>query len=511
MYDQYFGFQESPFSVTPDPHFFYDNPVYLEAYAALRYGIAAKKGFIAVTGEVGTGKTTLLRKLMHDLDKTVHFACILNTLLSFDDLLWIALRDLGVPTKRKDRVALLDDLNSYLVEQLNKGHVVCLLIDEAQNLDDETLEGLRLLSNLETNKQKLLQIVLVGQPELNAKLDKPALRQLKQRIAVQCKIVPLRDEEVGPYIDFRLEVASYRSGGLFDAEAVREIARYSKGIPRLINILCDNALVITFAASQKRVSAKMIREAVSDLRWGAEALIEESDIVAASPADEATSRPSQRKLSPAVRLGIGIFLVIVVLVSAVMLGDHKRFFTGVSIFRQDPGEKIVVPARVQDLPQRTSQTETTEPKSTPESNRTERVIIDYGSTVYEIARDSYGVNAFFGLDLIREFNPHIPNLNRVYPGQELSLPPLSPATLMRIKPDGSYYLLVGSFPSRTEAEELAQRIARTGHRVAIKSRRVSDDIVLYRIEIDDLNNIEEATRTFDDGMKNAWFKFAGTR
>ena len=216
-------------------------------------------------------------------------------------------------------------------------------------------------------------------------------------------------------------------------------------------------------------------------------------------------------MRPVVRVGMGIFLVIVVLVFALLVGDPKRFFTGVSIFRQDPTEKIVLSAPVPDLLPKISPTENTKPRSTRESNWTERVIIDYGSTVYEIARDAYGVNAFLGLDLIREFNPHIPNLNRVYPGQELSLPPLSPATLMRIKPDGSYYLLVGSFPSRTEAEELAQRITRTGHRVAIKSRRVSDDILLYRIEIDDLNSVEEATRIFDDGMKNAWFKFTGTR
>ena len=161
---------------------------------------------------------------------------------------------------------MLQGLNDYLIKQLKQGHIVSVLVDEAQNLSDEALEGLRLLSNLETDQEKLLQIVLMGQPELERKLDQPTLRQLKQRVAVQCRLDPLKDEEVGPYIDFRLRVAGYEGKGLFHRDAVQEIAFYSKGIPRLMNIICDNALLNAYARSQETVSADIIREVARDLR-----------------------------------------------------------------------------------------------------------------------------------------------------------------------------------------------------------------------------------------------------
>ena len=266
MYEQHFGFRESPFSITPDPRFFYANSVYLEAYANLRYGIEAKKGFIAVTGEVGTGKTTLLRKLMLSLDKTIQTVLVFNTDVTFNELLRVISRELGLQTAGKDRLSMIEALNDYLIEQLEHGRTVCMLIDEVQNLSDESLEGLRLLSNLETDRQKLLQIVLMGQPELQAKLDQSHLRQLKQRIAIRSELARLRDDEVGSYINFRIRVAGCDNPELFHSDAVEKIAFYSKGIPRLINVICDNALVIAFAGSEKYVSPEVIGEVVRDLR-----------------------------------------------------------------------------------------------------------------------------------------------------------------------------------------------------------------------------------------------------
>ena len=270
MYNSYFGFLESPFSVTPDPRFFYTNPIYQEAYAILRYGIEAKKGFIVITGEVGTGKTTLLRKLMRNLEDTVHSVFIFNTDLSFPELLQLTLHDLGLAPKEASKVTMLQQLNDYLIKQLKQGHTVAMLIDEAQNLSDDALENLRLLSNLETDQEKLLQIVLMGQPELEAKLDQPKLRQLKQRVALQCRLAPLKDEEVGPYIDFRLRAVGCEDKDLFHPNAIQQIAFYSKGIPRLINIICDNALLCAYARSKKIVSADMIKEVARDLRVGSE-------------------------------------------------------------------------------------------------------------------------------------------------------------------------------------------------------------------------------------------------
>jgi len=204
LYNSYFGFAESPFTATPDPRFFYTNPIYEEAFATLQYGVEAKKGFIVITGEVGTGKTTLLRKLMRHLQDTINSVFIFNTLLSFPELLQVILHDLGLRSNELSKVIMFQELNEYLIKQLKQGHIVSVLIDEAQNLSDEALEGLRLLSNLETDREKLLQIVLMGQPELNARLDQPTLRQLKQRVASQCRLAPLKKDEAGRYIDFRL-------------------------------------------------------------------------------------------------------------------------------------------------------------------------------------------------------------------------------------------------------------------------------------------------------------------
>jgi general secretion pathway protein A len=266
MYGKHFGLVELPFSVTPDPRFSYTNSLYREAFATLRYGIEARKGFIVITGEAGTGKTTLLRRLMRTVEATVHTAFIFNTHLSFTELLRLVLNELGVVNSAQDRLTLMAHLNDYLIEQLNKNHIVSLLVDEAQDLSDEMLEELRLLSNLETDRAKLIQIVLMGQPELERKLDQPELRQLKQRVAVRCRLAPLRSDEVAPYINSRLKTVGYEGKELFDLGSVQKIALYSKGIPRLINVICDNALLIAYASSQSEVSAKIVDEVGRDLQ-----------------------------------------------------------------------------------------------------------------------------------------------------------------------------------------------------------------------------------------------------
>lgn len=280
MYAERFGFSQPPFSVTPDPQIFFTNRVYQDAFAALQYGVLAKKGFVVVTGEVGTGKTTLIRKLLHSLGPAVHSVFIFNTQVNFPELLRLILDDLGLTRESEDKLALLAILNHYLIECLKQGRIVTLLIDEAQNLSDEALEGLRLLSNLETDTEKLLQIILVGQPELETKLAQPQLRQLKQRISFHCRLAPLKKEEVGAYVEFRLHAAGFQGKIPFDPEAVETIAFYSRGIPRLVNSICDNALRAAFAAGAAGVSAPMVEKAASDLRLGREPLpVEEADRV----------------------------------------------------------------------------------------------------------------------------------------------------------------------------------------------------------------------------------------
>ena len=525
MYKQYFGFVESPFSITPDPNFFYNNPVYDEALANLRYGIEAKRGFIAVTGEVGTGKTTLLRKLMRELRNSIHFAFIYNTELTFNELLQVILMDLGLSPHGKDRLAMIDELNAYLLEQLQQGEIVCLLIDEVQNLSDESLEGLRLLSNLETDREKLLQIVLMGQPELNARLDQPNLRQLKQRIAIQCELAPISGKEVAAYINFRLQTAGCERQDIFSKDAVRKIAFYSKGIPRLINVMCDNALVIAYAASQKFVSGDVIEEVAHDLRLAPETQHTEptespngarTGGKAIKPHDQTSDgshQPYKRFLSS---VGVPALLVVSGFLAAVSLIGTGSFVStlrrSIHSLKSDVNESLpllnpVNPPPGKTLPDREIAEVTIREQASRDSEMNvanDRLIIQYGSTIYEIAADHYGSNVATGMDLIKEVNPGIRDLNWVAAGQELLLPRLRPENLIRHHGDGSYSLIISSFLNRSEADTSARRISREGYHFTITPNRVSNDLVLHRLEIEGLRSVGEATQAWETSIRNKW-------
>ena len=265
LYTPYFGLTEAPFRATPDPRTFYSNDVYREAYATLQYGVLERKGFIVLTGEIGTGKTTLLRRLMEGLGPPVRFVLFYNTTLDFDETVEFICGELDLAVDGLNRVQRLQRLNDLLIAEARQGGNVVLLIDEAQNLGADVLENLRLISNLETSTEKLLQVVLVGQPELDAKLCHPALRQVAQRIALRYHLTPLRDHEIADFIDHRLR----RCGAvrrLFTAEAVARIAAYSNGVPRLINIICDGALLTAYGAGMPLVSGAVVDEVAADLR-----------------------------------------------------------------------------------------------------------------------------------------------------------------------------------------------------------------------------------------------------
>jgi general secretion pathway protein A len=232
----------------------------------LYYGIESKKGFVVVTGEVGTGKTTLLRRLRCNLKSTHHTVFIFNTLLTFDELLENILCNLAIHRQGAGRVAMLEALNDFLLEKIKVGHVVSVLIDEAHNLTEDVLEGVRLLSNMETDREKLIQIILVGQNELEAKLNSPSLRQLKQRVSLWSRLDCLSLADTERYIRHRLEVAGYRGPELFDPSSLKLIGEHAAGTPRLINSICDNALLTCFAGSEKVVTAEIIHEVMRDLR-----------------------------------------------------------------------------------------------------------------------------------------------------------------------------------------------------------------------------------------------------
>jgi general secretion pathway protein A len=265
MYTKAFGLSEKPFTVTPNPRFLYLSKHHLEALDHLRYGIQEKMGFVVVTGEVGTGKTTLLRALLEGLGDDTNTALVFNTRVTGVQLLKLILTDLGIDAAELEKDEMVGALNEFLVRQVKEERNTVVVIDEAQNLGPETLEELRLLSNLETDQAKLLQILLVGQPELNHLLNLPQLRQLRQRITVMYHLQPLSLEETGEYIRHRLSVAGATRDDLFTPEAVQGIFYYARGFPRLVNILCDRALLAAYADDKTQVDRPLVDEVQREL------------------------------------------------------------------------------------------------------------------------------------------------------------------------------------------------------------------------------------------------------
>lgn len=265
MYDQFYGFREPPFNITPDPRFLFFSDRHREAYNHILFGIRERKGFIQITGEVGAGKTTLCRALLDELGPNYVTALILNPCLNPTQLLRTILKELGLQPEKADRSTCLEMLNQFLLEQLAQGNDVVLLIDEAQDLDAELLEQIRLLSNLETDQRKLLQIVLVGQPELRDKLNDRSLRQLRQRITVRYHLTPLSRPEVEHYIHHRLQVVGANGRPAFTPWAIRSVFRYSGGIPRLVNAVCDKALLAGFVDGTDLLTWRQVRRAIREL------------------------------------------------------------------------------------------------------------------------------------------------------------------------------------------------------------------------------------------------------
>ncbi len=267
MYCDFFGFTEKPFTITPNPQFIFLSSIHREAYARLLYGVDSHAGFIALTGEVGTGKTTLLRTLLTQLDQEKYkSALIFNSCVSAEQLLASICREFGVEAGEQTRFGYLDALNLFLLEQNSAGRTVLLVIDEAQNLDPEVLEQVRMISNLETERDKLIQIILAGQPELNAVLKRHDLRQLNQRITVRCRLAPMKVDDVSQYIHHRVKVAGSRIPGIFSPAAIRKIYRFSRGIPRLINVACEQALVLAWTREIRTVSPSMATEIIQELQ-----------------------------------------------------------------------------------------------------------------------------------------------------------------------------------------------------------------------------------------------------
>jgi general secretion pathway protein A len=270
MYREHYGLLRAPFEMTPDPAFLYLGETHREGLATLVYGVQSGKGFVMLTGEVGTGKTTLLHALLGQLDAGTASAFLFNPKLEPLDFFRILFDEYGIEEPCRTKAEYLLALNHFLIERLSCGEKTLLIIDEAQTLSSAMLEEVRLLSNLETPSSKLLQIMLVGQPELNQVLARPELRQLRQRIVLRHQLRPFDEKELGAYIEERLTLAGYTGKGIFKRSALKEIFDVTGGVPRVVNIVCDSALLAGYASGQRLLGSDVIREVARDLQLSGE-------------------------------------------------------------------------------------------------------------------------------------------------------------------------------------------------------------------------------------------------
>ncbi len=266
MYESFYGLKEHPFGTTPDPRYLYKSRAHREALAYLAQGVFLKKGFLAVTGEVGVGKTTVVRAFVQTFHPCLDASFVINTKVDFREMLYMLLSDFGLELKSEAKVAMLAQLNEFLIGRYAENHNPVIVIDEAQNLTPDVLEELRMLSNLETNQQKLIQIVLVGQPELWDILQRDDLRQLRQRIPGICQMKLLSREEVYRYIRYRLVVAGLTNGQLVFAEsALDSVFQLTSGVPRLINVLCDRVLLHGYLRRARAIEQGMVLDAAREV------------------------------------------------------------------------------------------------------------------------------------------------------------------------------------------------------------------------------------------------------
>jgi len=382
MYTQHFALHAEPFGMTPDPAFLYLSPGHREALAAIHYGLLDRRGFITLVGEVGTGKTTLLYKLLGTLGDEVDSAYVAYTAQEFEEIVAAALRDLGVETTGSSKAALLAALNAHLLRRAEEGRAVALIIDEAQTLNDRTFEELRLLSNFETYTRKLLQIVLVGQPELRDRLSRPELRQLGERASVCAVVNPLSPSEMRRYIEHRLRLAGGAAARLFSRHALGRIVRRADGIPRRANILCHNALLFAYGRGMSHVTAAIAREAIAEM-------------------DGSRLRRPAARISTWARWGIGAASALVL--AAMAEPAFERSTRSVAAIGTPP---VAV-------------------ASSSSASETLALTVPPGATLTDLVRGVYGRKAKPSPALmqeIRRLNPQLANPDRIVAGAALRFP-----------------------------------------------------------------------------------------
>lgn len=396
MYASYYKLQKEPFHITPDPEFLFLSHSHKEALGSIIYGVGHRKGFVQITGEVGVGKTTILRSYLDTVDRSgLKIIYIFNSNVSFQALLKTISRELEIPCLTDDVVEMVNQLHFRLIEEYKKGITVVLIIDEAQNVPVETLENIRMLSNLETSTDKLLQIIFSGQPEFEQKLELRELRQLKQRIAVKATILPLTEKESRDYILHRLTKVGSGTANLFTDGALRRIVKEARGIPRLINILCESAFITAMGYREGRVTSKIAKEVIADF--------------AGKKKETSTLKTALASLTAV----LVVLAVLLVYTQTNREGSAAGKDGNQSVPERAVAENATAPAR------------NTDKRSIQDAGRSDASavrIVKTGDTLSRLAEEQYGYSDKQILRLVKDRNPGISNIDRIEVGQKILFP-----------------------------------------------------------------------------------------
>jgi len=502
MYTKYYGLTSKPFENTPDPLFLFMSNKHREVLASLIYGINSSKGFILIAGDIGTGKTTLIHVLLKEINPDFIIINIINPRAAFNDMLYHIAQKIGVSYKGKDTINLVEDIRNKLEKLDQDGRRAVLIIDEAHLISDESLEDIRLLSNIESEKRKLIQIVLVGQNELYNKLQKEALRPLKQRLVINRHLEPLDKKETLDYIKHRLNVAGRRSQ-LFDQKALSKIWGKSRGIPRVINQICDNAMLIGYALEADTIGPKIIKEVIKDMESG------------------------HRHKKPEIKIYISRFKWLGATVSAVLLVILLTRYAGNKVYYQQELEPVKKSFS-------SNETKATELSTTEESDKvlTNNDIVEISEErtnlnrqplskpineidaerddpednmkkvqanewLLKIARIEYGVANHTIIDLIHMANPGIKNVDCIYAGRQIILPHIEKKDLIAKNENGNFHIHYASFYNFGQAHQSVQELIHDNKEAFIIPSKQGDGLV-YRVYIGIFKSRYDAESSLND-------------
>jgi general secretion pathway protein A len=538
MYTQFYGFAEKPFNVTPDPKFLYLTASHREALAAMIYGVTERRGYVAITGEVGTGKTTLIYTLLNRLSDKVRVVCVFYTAVTFEQLLRTILTELNIACNgSKDE--LLRAFETYLREQLAHDKITALIIDEAQNVPAEVLEEIRLLSNLETEKEKLLQIVFVGQPEFERKLDSEDLRQLKQRIVIRRTIPQLSRKEIIEYIEHRLKLVGSSTAETFTEEALALVCRYSQGIPRTKNTICDNAFLIGYGMGKKKIDGQIILELLRDMAIPVAMHADQTPVAAQaiSPPPVVPAYSSSKKIA------LGIFLLCMLGLVVFLAKEFSRETSvkpSVPMAREAPqqqntnlaplpGQPETSPAKEPPGPDadKNAATETSAPAAAEENKaaaetsalpapnekpaqppaeqpaevRTDTAAlassstvsfkqnltikqtatVKKGDTIFSLAREYYQSDNRTIIDFILQANPGIKYSSFIKPDERVKIPEINESALILKSGDNNYAIHLATYANPAAADTYQNEPLLKNYRVEVIPYAVASRVNLYRI------------------------------